>query len=688
MSRVITDTTSGSGAGAGTSTPFNPALVIDDTSTSTTKTWSAAAWGDGTRDIIINTLEAETLNIKQQLTSEDPIADINSAGAANPQVGIRAVSPTGAAPNYQMVYETARAAWTAGQEGSEKVIALREDAPDEARAFVYDSATGELVSKPASVNTYYVDKTGADTNDGQTEESAFLTIAAATAVAVSGDTIVLSNNDFAENVVLPDGVHLRGLGASLTGSGTVLELGDGSCVRISGVTCTGGQAVNLNKSGGSARVFLNVVTGTGSGDAFRCQTGALDIVCGNVTTVNGDIVAETNADRVNITVSRVEVTGTGNCFRTQGGGKVTCQASQIVCGSGNVFDSNAPSSASIDVTCARLEADDLSDIGSNVEATLVASLATGTLTENGAGSVTYLVPTGASDNFSVGGTLSTSSVASVGNLNIDAAGDLTVGGQSMVFTVDGGASSDFIRFRCGTGVSRVWTLFQRATPSGSDCVSVGTTGVTGTGQATIAAVDSGVTTYRPLYIGFTSSPLPSVTISATTTSVSGTLEVDTIAENTAAAGVTVDGVLLKDSSVEADGISFDSGTNTLSDFIDTTTETLTYSGPCTSNTADVHLVRIGPMVHLTFDTTVLLGNSTPTQLVTTAISSNFRPATAQHIAAILDPGTGTSVMGSVLVNTNGVLTFYPSPEADGSNDFNTAGIIGWNSQTITWNATA
>jgi len=689
MSRVISGTTSGSGAGAGTSAPFNPALVIDDTSTSTTKTWSAAAWGDGTRDIIINTLEAEELNIKTKLESEDPIADINAAGAANPQVGIRAVSPTGAAPNYQMVYEAARAAWTAGQEGSEKVIALREDAPDEARALVFDSATGELVSKPASANTYYVDAVGSDTNDGQTEESAFLTIAAATAVAVSGDTIKLSSNTFNESVVLPDGVFLRGDGATLSGSGTVLELGDGGCVLLAGIVASGGRAVNLNKSGGSARCFLNFIGCTGGAEAFRSQRGALDAVVAHITTVNGSVVSETNDDRINLTCTRIEVTGNGHVFRVRQGGQVTCQAAEIVCGTGDVFNSNASASASIDVNCGRLTAANLSDISASVEATLVASLATGGLAETGAGSVTYLVPTGASDDFSVGGTLSTSSVSSTTNLNIDTSGDLTVGAQSMTFIVDGTAATDNIRFRSGNGVSRVWAgMFQRSTPSGSDSVALGTIGASGNGNATIVAVSNDVTSYRPLYIGYTASPLPSVTITATTTTVSGTLEVDTIAENTAAAGVTVDGVLLKDSGVEADGISFDSGTNTLSNFVDTTTETLTYSGPCTSASADVHLVRIGPMVHLTFDGTFLVGNSTATQLVTTAISAGFRPAVAQHIAVILDPGTGTSVMGSVIVGADGVLTFYPSPEADASNDFNTAGLIGWNPQTITWNGNA
>ena len=657
MSRVITTPTDGGLYGGGSAPPFNPALVLDDSAVGdTTKTWSSAAWGDGTRDIIINTLEAQTLNIKTELKTDDPIADVNAAGAAAAQVGIRAVAPTGAAPNYQMVYETARAAWTAGQEGSEKVLALRADAPTQARALTWDVAAKELVSAGAGVNVYFVDPKGSDTNDGQTPESAFATIAAATAVAVSGQTIVLSANAFAESVTLPDGVNLRGVGASLTGSGTVLELGDGSCVRLAGVEATAGRAVNLNKAGGAARCFFNVVETAGTAEAFRSQAGSLDVVVGSVTTVDGHVVAETNADRVNITVSRIEVTGTGHVFRTQGGGKVTCSASEIICGTGYVFRSNAAGSATIDVSCARLEAANLSNIPANISSTLIASETSGALVEVGAGSVALMTPAGVSDAFSVGNGLAVTGLTSLERGNAV-------------------STSDWIAAAAG--------------PSSA----AGNRVIMGTlqGDATIGAHNDALSAWADLHLQALSGR--SVVVEATTLTSTAPLNVTATTASTSTAtgsgvfagGIGVAGAVNAGGSVAAAGISFDSGANTLANFIDTTAETLTYSGPCVSAGGGVNLVRVGPIVHLTFEFTVLAGNSVSSVLNVSAFSASFRPATAQHIPIILDPGTGVSVMGSVIVGTGGTMTIYPSPEADAGNQFLTAGVFGWNQQTITWN---
>ena len=66
--------------------------------------------------------------------------------------------------------------------------------------------------------TYYVTKTGLDTNDGQNISAAFATLKKALTVAVSGDTILISSGTFTEifPLTIPQGVTVRGNGLRST----------------------------------------------------------------------------------------------------------------------------------------------------------------------------------------------------------------------------------------------------------------------------------------------------------------------------------------------------------------------------------------------------------------------------------------------------------------------------------------
>ena len=322
-----------------------------------------------------------------------PILEVNTAGAVSTQSGIRSVNPTGAAPNQMMVYEAARDAWTAGAEGTEQVVAVRVDAPVSARSLVWDAAGKQLASEPAHATTLFVSSTGSMANDGLTPSSAFLTIAQATAVATSGDSIILSADVFTESVTLPAGVFLRGEGATIAGTGgSALDLNADCCVTIACITVSSGRAIRVS-GGGSARIFINRIMCSGTAAAFRCQSGEIDIVVGTIRVMDGNIVDEFTSDRVNITATQLVATGSGNIFRFIAGATITVMCSHIVCGAGTVFDTqNNPAVAEVDVSCARLDAVNLSDIDSSSSVKLIASRAAGTLVESGSGTVSRLSP--------------------------------------------------------------------------------------------------------------------------------------------------------------------------------------------------------------------------------------------------------------------------------------------------------
>ena len=82
------------------------------------------------------------------------------------------------------------------------------------KQFLRTDGTGNLTFADAGVatNVLYVSKSGNDSNDGQSLDTAKLTLAAACAIATSGTTIMLKSGDYTEinPVVVPAGVSIVG----------------------------------------------------------------------------------------------------------------------------------------------------------------------------------------------------------------------------------------------------------------------------------------------------------------------------------------------------------------------------------------------------------------------------------------------------------------------------------------------
>jgi len=249
-------------------------------------------------------------------------------------------------------------------------------------------------------------------------------------------------------------------------------------------------------------------------------------------------------------------------------------------------------------------------------------------------------------------------------LDAEAPGDLSLTsyGGGMTFTTTGpGSSYDIIRFRTGNGSSRVWTTFGRQDGAGS---VVGIGNVSGTAQ--IVGLLSNLSGYTNLKLGNEPS---TVELAGSTISMDG--EVTVLTPH----GFTANAVSV--ATLTFDGASF------LSTFTDTTTESLTFSGPCTATPLNVSFTKIGPIVHVSFQFTYLAGNSIDAILTSSAFSAPFRPTNDTTMPFRVGPGTGVFQMGAVNILTTGVIRISASPVIT---SMNTAGTIVIEGTTVSYNA--
>lgn len=159
-----------------------------------------------------------------------------------------------------------------------------------------------------------------------------------------------------------------------------------------------------------------------------------------------------------------------------------------------------------------------------------------------------------------------------------------------------------------------------------------------------------------------------------------TLYVDTINEETSANGIIIDGNVLKDTTIETNSISFDSGTTTLSHY-STATETLTWSGPLAATfTADIELTRVGRLVNCVIEDVVTLSADTTAYFQSSAISATYRPTgTFKQLIKITD--NGTNAVGEISFLSGGIIRIYAGINSD---NFAGSGTTGIESCSFSW----
>jgi len=162
------------------------------------------------------------------------------------------------------------------------------------------------------------------------------------------------------------------------------------------------------------------------------------------------------------------------------------------------------------------------------------------------------------------------------------------------------------------------------------------------------------------------------------------LTTDLISEKTAAAGVTIDGVLCKDSGIK---VLTTGGTASQLDYYEYLGHTTNWTGGEWNGdqSGNCRLERTGFRVSIFIPQTLAIGQvAQPADNISmiTAIPSRFRPSTTQYFSIIV-MNTGTLVFGSAIVYTTGLIDIgvgatTGSFTADGANN------NGFYATTITW----
>lgn len=170
---------------------------------------------------------------------------------------------------------------------------------DGAQGASWQDAAGGAVDE---LRTLYVGKHGSDTNDGKNVGAAFLTIGAAITAATGLTPTVSSpvaikivdSGSYNESIVVPSHVLVDGPNAQMTYSQTgvdVIQINDGSFVRLHKVTCGGTSAyciTSATSATGTVRFHINELVQTGSGRLIGNRgSSSLLIAKADLVTVNG-----------------------------------------------------------------------------------------------------------------------------------------------------------------------------------------------------------------------------------------------------------------------------------------------------------------------------------------------------------------------------------------------------------------
>jgi hypothetical protein len=164
---------------------------------------------------------------------------------------------------------------------------------------------GAAYTPVAITNTYYVAKNGSDSNNGQNQDTPFLTIKKAMTVATSGNAVHVASGTYTEQnpVTIPTGVSLIGESARTVKIGGATTNADilyvNNSVYVTGVTfinhVSPAAAVSFNPNGSAGSIYSSpyiyncsstTTTGTGMRIDGSTVTGSKSMVSAQFTQIN------------------------------------------------------------------------------------------------------------------------------------------------------------------------------------------------------------------------------------------------------------------------------------------------------------------------------------------------------------------------------------------------------------------
>lgn len=152
---------------------------------------------------------------------------------------------------------------------------------------------GYRTNTPNSGESIFVSKGGANNLSGNTEEAPVLTINQATdnAISTGATNIILGDGNYDEELTVPDGVSIRGVGAALFTSGdneTTIKAANSSVIDIGAALVSGSNSTGIIFDGKTRSLFMatTFVLGSFAGS----PTGSIGI---KFTGVNDDVFFKT-----------------------------------------------------------------------------------------------------------------------------------------------------------------------------------------------------------------------------------------------------------------------------------------------------------------------------------------------------------------------------------------------------------
>ena len=196
-------------------------------------------------------------------------------------------------------------------------------------------------SLPASLNTYYVDKNGNDSNSGESLAEAFLTfgaaITAANAQSPKWGVQCLDFGTYTEDLTIPGGVNIYAPNASLSGSITFSGTGSTNTLEFNTIF-TSGTSITVSNS---TSVYLKWNTLFATATAFSAVTGVIAYVNCYSMAASTNAINLTSGGQINVYAGLVSGAivnnlGSVNIFCNQQTGNISGTTEQV-----NIVTSNS-----------------------------------------------------------------------------------------------------------------------------------------------------------------------------------------------------------------------------------------------------------------------------------------------------------------------------------------------------------
>ena len=179
---------------------------------------------------------------------------------------------------------------------------------------VWNGATWDNLGNSGGVvaNTWFVAKSGADTNNGMTPGSAFLTIGAAIAASSAGECIKVYCGEYTEDLTIKAGIYIDARNCMITGSHTIEAA---AALYVYNLVASGGDCIT-----GEGNVFCDhIALATGSDDLFVTSGGSLNIDCSYMVCEDGIALNNADGNGITATYEGIYISGTGIAMNSDAG---------------------------------------------------------------------------------------------------------------------------------------------------------------------------------------------------------------------------------------------------------------------------------------------------------------------------------------------------------------------------------